>query len=721
MHEQDPRVKLLTLLNVQSAKPSLTTKRDWHALAKKSNSATTSNAGDGEGAGRARKRLGGKLEKAAQLLDKAVGPDAASPGKDKGKGKKRKLEQTAEGEEKEKKEDDDSEDEQDGSAARRDPFTKHFLPSENPLLPISLSSEQLEAASASGSSYWKKARTKQWNKAIGEAQVFTPKDLSDEAVERGEGDLEGYRKELVEKMEKGCEKDGVSATASCAWLSLLSTYQDVLYPHLSLGDEHDSIRRASAVHSINHVLKTRSKILKTNDYLSRVASGLAQPQPNRETADQSFTRPKVLILAPLRSSALTWMQHLVSSLPSSITQVENYPRFVSEYSLPEGARDKVLEERGKYPSDHVEIWKGNVDDSFRVGVKVTRKSVKVFSNFYESDMLIASPLGLRTSIEKDGDSDFLSSIEYLVVDQMDVMTMQNWEHVQFVMSRLNKMPETDHGCDFSRVKGWYLDGKSAHLRQTLLLSTYLTPEISSLFSHSLLNRAGKLKALKTYEGGNTLSRVPEGLKQVWTRFEAVGVEGEEEKRWEWFVNKTLPLLLRSALSSSTGTLLIIPSYFDFLRLKRHLQTSTSLPSDFSFAAISEYSETSEVSRARGAFVQGRVRWLIVTERFHFYKRYRLRGAKTFVFYAPPQNALYYPEILSFPFCAPSSLPFSSSHLIHHSNLDQPADEEDATELTAHVLFSKWDFLRLERIVGSGDARRMCREEEGREGKRFTFL
>lgn len=84
--------------------------------------------------------------------------------------------------------------------------------------------------------------------------------------------------------------------------------------------------------------------------------------------------------------------------------------------------------------------------------------------------------------------------------------------------------------------------------------------------------------------------------------------------------QTLPLLLRSALSSSTGTLLIIPSYFDFLRLKRHLQTSTSLPSDFSFAAISEYSETSEVSRARGAFVQGRVRWLIVTERFHFYKR-----------------------------------------------------------------------------------------------------
>ena len=31
--------------------------------------------------------------------------------------------------------------------------------------------------------------------------------------------------------------------------------------------------------------------------------------------------------------------------------------------------------------------------------------------------------------------------------------------LQFVMERLNKLPEEAHGCDFSRVKPWYLDGK----------------------------------------------------------------------------------------------------------------------------------------------------------------------------------------------------------------------------------------------------------------------
>lgn len=64
--------------------------------------------------------------------------------------------------------------------------------------------------------------------------------------------------------------------------------------------------------------------------------------------------------------------------------------------------DKLAEAApGVYPGDHVEMFKGNVDDSFRIGVKVTRKSVKLFSEFYSCDIVIASPLGLRMSIEKE--------------------------------------------------------------------------------------------------------------------------------------------------------------------------------------------------------------------------------------------------------------------------------------------------------------------------------
>jgi U3 small nucleolar RNA-associated protein 25 len=92
----------------------------------------------------------------------------------------------------------------------------------------------------------------------------------------------------------------------------------------------------------------------------------------------------------------------------------------------------------------------------------------------------------------------------------------------------------------------------------------------------------------------------------------------------------------------------------------------------------------------------------------------LRGAKTFVFYAPPIHPLYYPEVLAFPFTAPSSLPSF-----------QPSGDADVdeSELSAHVVFSKYDVLRVERIVGTKDARKMCGlDAEGASGeRRFTFV
>lgn len=43
---------------------------------------------------------------------------------------------------------------------------------------------------------------------------------------------------------------------------------------------------------------------------------------------------------------------------------------------------------------------------------------------------------------------------------------------------------------------------------------------------------------------------------------------------------------------------------------------------------------------------------------------------------------------------------------------------DESEVSVQVLFSKFDLLRLERIVGSKDARKMVGSEEG---SRFTFM
>lgn len=246
-------------------------------------------------------------------------------------------------------------------------------------------------------------------------------------------------------------------------LNTLSSYRDLYLTRTAL-ETQSSVREALTLHALNHITKyacnkfqnplvltlsrKRRRILKNNERIAHASK--AGNSPPEDVQDQGFTRPSVLILAPFRSFALRWVSALTAHTPTPDYQVENHSRFQSEYGLPPGAVDKLEHaEPGAYPRDHVEMFKGNVDDSFRLGIKMTRKSVKLFAEFYGCDLIIASPLGLRMSIEKEKyvsryyflysailihtlrrNADFLSSIEVLVVDQMDALTMQNWDHVQ---------------------------------------------------------------------------------------------------------------------------------------------------------------------------------------------------------------------------------------------------------------------------------------------------
>jgi U3 small nucleolar RNA-associated protein 25 len=131
------------------------------------------------------------------------------------------------------------------------------------------------------------------------------------------------------------------------------------------------------------------------------------PEPSPESLqDQGFTRPSTLILLPFRNSAIRWMQSYLAHFPTKSnkdSQVHNYARFLAEFSLPEGSVDKLVDgpEAKIYPADHIETFKGNIDDNFRFGVKITKKAVRFFEKFYGSDLIVASPLGLRLAIEKE--------------------------------------------------------------------------------------------------------------------------------------------------------------------------------------------------------------------------------------------------------------------------------------------------------------------------------
>lgn len=358
------------------------------------------------------------------------------------------------------------------------------------------------------------------------------------------------------------------------------------------------------------------------------------------------------------------------------------------------------------PSDFKDLFEGNDDDMFRLGVMFTRKTIKYFAPFYRSDIIFASPLGLRMAIGSEDDTDkkkkkkmdfdFLSSIELVVMDQADALLMQNWEHVDFIFEHMNLHPREAHDYDISRVRPWYLENWARHFRQTVVLSAFNTPELAELMRMHCQNWAGKTRFQAEYPG--EIQHVGVKAKQTFSRFEAPSVEREPDARFEYFLAAIVPYLSKRARDIS-GVLIFIPSYLDFVKVRNYFATSATL-ANVSFGAISEYADVPEASRARSHFISGRHRVLLYTERAHHFRRYQIKGVKSVIMYSLPDNPIFYREI-------------TGGYLAK--------SEQDGTvtpgQGTVRVIFSKYDAMKLERIVGSQRIGKMLTDR----GDTFDFV
>lgn len=472
---------------------------------------------------------------------------------------------------------------------------------------------------------------------------------------------------------------GLNTDAEEAFASSTLSYKDTLFGARTVPNS-TALRNITCLHALNHIYKTRDRVLKNNARISK------SEDPDKEYRDQGFTRPKVLVLLPTRQSCVRYVESLLSICAPE--QQENKKRFEESYVVDES----MDMER---PDDYRELFAGNNDDLFRIGVKFTRKTVKFFSQFYNSDLILASPLGLRQAISSGGkkaDADFLSSIEVLILDQADALAMQNWEHVTHIMEHLNQQPKEAHGCDFSRVRMWYLEGHARFLRQTIVLSAHMTPQILALFAAHAQNSAGKTIFTPHYTGA-IAGPQSMGIKQTFLRFPSPTLPLDPTARFTHFTTTLLPSIAkqpRNPDGSGLGILIYIPDSLDFPRLRNHFSFHPSCL-NLSFGSVDENHEpgSREVRRARSHFATGRHGVMLYTERAHHFFRYRMRGVKRVIFYGVPSKPVFWEEVAGF------------------------VEERDV-----RCVFSRWERAALERVVGTERVGKMVRE---RGGDVFEFV
>lgn len=543
--------------------------------------------------------------------------------------------------------------------------------------------KKLEAGPVKAVNPWKTQSSSHVDTGRGVLQVPSPDDKALERPRFKNIRNIGLKAKLVENAQK--EIGDFNDLEQTIAPSLFS-YQDLLFGARTVQNA-GRLRNLTCLHALNHILMTRDRVLKNNAKLAA-----AKEDEDVEYRDQGFTRPKILFLLETKQACVRVLDSITRL--HTFEQQENKKRFLDSFSQPE---DKFSDDK---PDDFKELFEGNDENEFRVGVKLTRKTLKLYSTFYNSDIIFASALGLRRAIEtgdkkKRGDYDFLSSIEMVIMDQADATLMQNFEHAEFVFDHLNLQPKDPHGCDFSRVRPWYLDGHAPNLRQTIILSAFLTPKINSLYYKHMRNVAGRLRYTPDYTSG-LIESLSYGIKQTFLRFESPSHLTDPDARFKYFHSTILPSITRlpKPATGGVGVLVFIPSYLDFVRVRNSL-----VDSDFSYGLIQEYTDATDVRKARSHFMSGKHSLLLYTGRAHHFHRYQIRGVKRVVFYGVPENPKFYDEIVGF------------------IGKSVERGEISRQEASVRVTFSKWERLELERIVGTKRVGKMIADR----GDVFDFV
>ena len=479
-------------------------------------------------------------------------------------------------------------------------------------------------------------------------------------------------------------------------MSALSSYSDVLYCQRSAANAA-SVHAVVSAHCVNHVLRLKRCVDRHTAVIQRanklrderitaerirgaskaeireLRDELDMTAPTPEYRDSGFTRCRVLILLPTAHVAYQFVQTMLTVIPArQQSTVTNRERFVAEFAPT--ADDRI---DSAAPPAYRHLFDGKTSDAFRMGIAFEGgRTVKLYADFYNADIIVASPLGLRIIVGSAEDSiresDFLSSIDIAVVDCADVLTtMQNVAHLDDVVSAINKIPFKTDRTDFSRLRAVHADGRAATLRQTVLLSEHVSAELMALTRRSVNAAEHIVIRPPMYDG--VISLVPANVTQTFRRL-AIGADiaTSDDDKLADMSQRILPSM-RSRFGSSGHCLVYAVDYFDFVRLSSRMRTLR-----FDFVSFSEYSDKSAADRAVSAFTSGRTSFLLVSERAHFFRRLRIRSVQHVIMFGAPKYPAFYLDLIQ---------------LVTNNNDTQSHGD-------SLCLFTRLEAFALERIIGT---------------------
>ena len=406
---------------------------------------------------------------------------------------------------------------------------------------------------------------------------------------------------------------------------------------------------------------------------------------NINIKDQGFTSPKVLILVPYKIHAKIIMEQLVKLFSNDNWKgITNKKKFMDEYS--------------EFDS---------MDDCFRLGIQICffENKMKLYTPFDESDIIIASPLGLKLAKPSDNDKsfknskvyDFLSSIEIFLMDFSEVFIYQNLEHLNEILSFLNKQPKNNQNIvDINRIKENYANNYGEYLRQNIIISQFKCIDIDVAINDICKNINGKILLEGPYE--NQINLIKNEFAEKYNMLNSSNYEiryefkilrdfkGEEDfqEKFNYFTKNLWQNLYESF---EKHTIIFVSSTFDYMILKSFFKKKSK-----SVCFISEDTDKRDWQRNRLFFEQGKYKFLLYDERAHVYKKINLKFAKNIFFYSLPEDPKIFNEMI---------------HLIdpvnYNQNLEKYNYESKQNEIQKYgsviALVTPVEKYNLEKILG----------------------